>query len=252
MAVAVVGVGCSRENPLFGESIGTTGTGQTEAESSTGSGSDKGDSGTISAGSGDMPDACPPGGPQPYRVVSMPNLPPVDCGMVQSIAFSRLEQNPMSFRGQACTECPCGMPLREEFSVELDAPLPELPVCFVLELWWGPPREGQCVLEGYTIHNGLENNDFERLSVVSNMVEPPHFELGLMLGQVPISICGSACEEPRSGVYPLALNSGGPTLVIEPGDQNVQVGEFRLTNEASGIDADCREFARWYALSDGP
>lgn len=258
--------GCTRPNPAFGldagedgqtlesnDGDGTVGS-VTTSEASGASGAVTEGGTTLGASGSDGPflDSSGSGSPdtgltcsqdfeQPYGIESNPSLEAVlgECPELASVTMVGSSTNGNTqFDGEICPECNCGgFPI----SMTFDIPLPPTAGCVELVLQLVPET---CEVMAYT----MKPVGGPTTSVVSNVTMPDFAPLAInpiemMFAGGPALDCNEQCFPP-SGFYDLFAEG----LAIPPTRLSVPVGAFWVVNDGSGIDQDCVQIARWYAV----
>jgi hypothetical protein len=206
------------------------------------------DSGVLDTGLLDT-GGCAPEFPAPFGITSMPPLDLlVGCPGVESLFIDVQTVSPLGdVTGILCAGemCPCPKEPVVPIVLGFDAPVPTgLLGCTELRL----DLDAECGVIAYMILTGGP----PPRAVVSNIVNPllGHPFLISLDVKAPIEECSDGGCAPASGRYPLIEENTGLTIV--PNETSVLPGPltYAITNAGSGIDADCNEVARWYALLD--
>lgn len=283
MVVAVgswlVGSGCTRENPAFGDTEGTAATSAASGSTGESSGMTRGSTqsdpvdsttpdgtsttepaGTDAPGSessgGDM--LCPLHPPAPIEIgVHEANGDAVPLSKGCTAVITR--PNGMiaiaggTVQHQVCGACNCGTGegITIDLGDTLQPPAAALPTCGKLFVWEGLDVDGQCRWDGFAI---LAQNE----TVIPEYVAMNSRKLPAMFGQVPIDLEPDGnCEElphqcPQApGRYALDFTSG-PAVSVDM-DEHVGIAffaevDYLVDNRMASIDLECGEHVAWTAL----
>jgi len=202
------------------------------------------DSGSSS--SSDTGDACVPFDP-PFGIVAMPSFEMLfagGCSPHETLFVSAApESDQDTLVGMICTSM-CGCE-GGQITLGFDAPLPVLSGCVTLEIWFHPMS---CDVAAYLIVDEVIQT---AVSNVRGAELIPPFPFSVELADDPAMPCGDFGCTPPSGRYDVVV-SPDSTVVPPDGDPVPFLGgDYSAFNPGSGIDEDCNEQIRWYALPAG-